>query len=118
MTKVPTITLAASIPSAVSRRYIHRLARPGTCIASTNAKRFPTTPLNSFQQRCHTTGKTGLKVSEPVSSPSAILHNNTTARSISAIAQRLPSEAETRTSHRFREFEVCIMASDSYIDGS
>ncbi|GAB7331136.1 hypothetical protein MBLNU13_g02614t1 [Cladosporium sp. NU13] len=106
MTRVPTIALAASIPSAASRRYIHRLARPVTCIASTNTKRFATTTLHSFQQRCHISGKTGLKASESVSSSSAILPGNTNARSISAIAQRLPSEAETKTSHRFREFEL------------
>lgn len=118
MTRVPTTALAASISNAVSRRYINRLAWPGTGIAGTNANRLATTTLNSFQQRCYMSGKAGLKASEPTSSPSAILTNNTTARSISAIAQRLPSEAETKTSHRFREFEVYIVASDYYTDGS
>jgi hypothetical protein len=120
MSKVSTIALAASIPSAASLRYINRLACPGigTCIASRNANRFATTTLNSFQQRCYTPGKAALKASEHTSSSSAILSNNTTARSISAIAQRLPSEAETKTSHRFREFEVRILPSGSYNNGS
>lgn len=118
MTRVPTIALAVSKSSAVGRRYTNRLAWPciGACIASTNAQRLATTRLNSFQQRRYMSGKTGLNASEPISSSSAILPNNTTARNISAIAQRLPSEAETKTSHRFREFEVCIVPSESYIE--
>jgi hypothetical protein len=114
MARVPTTALVASVSNAVSRRYGHQLVWPATWTASTNARKYVTkAPASS-----HALDKTGLKAPEPVSSSSASLPNHTSARSISAIAQRLPSEAETKTSHRFREFEVCIVASGSYIYGN
>jgi hypothetical protein len=116
MTRVPTIALAAYAPTAASLRYINRLARPAACIASTNARGFATTTLlDSSQKRFQTSNKPGLRLpNTPLASSTGQLTKNH-ARNISAIAQRLPPEDSLRMSHRFREFEVCLLVAFFYI---
>jgi hypothetical protein len=106
MPRVPTIAVASSIPTAIGRRYFNRLAWPAACIASTNARNFPpTTTLDSSQKRFHGSKRPGMETMESLSSTPTHPWGDT--GSISAIAQRLPAEADMRMPYRFREFEVC-----------
>jgi hypothetical protein len=107
MPRVPTIALAASIPTAISRRYFNRLAWPAARISSTNARNFPTTTLNSSQKRFHGSKSPGMESLESLSSTPTHPWGDT--GSISDIAQRLPAEADMRMPYRFREFEVCAL---------
>jgi hypothetical protein len=108
MTKVRTIALASSIPTAIGRRYLNRSAWPAAHIASTNARTSPTTTLDSPQKRFHGSKRPGMQPLESLSATPTHPWGDT--GSISAIAQRLPAEADMRMPYRFREFEVCALA--------
>lgn len=110
MPKLPTIAMATSIPPAIGRRCVNRLARPATCISTINARTFATTRFQSSHNSFHKSNKSGITALGPSSSKSTRMNSDEHARDISAIAQRLPSEEELslRLSHRFREFEVFV----------
>lgn len=106
-TRLPTLALAAGFPTGPSLRHINRLARPSACIANTCTNTFTTTSSVNLWESFHAANQTSAKTGPGLTSAptSQIVDKN--ARSISAIAQRLPSEKETKkTSHRFREFEA------------
>lgn len=99
-----TTTLAAAFPATVGLRHTNRLAWSAARITRNSAMYFTTTTHSREQEQHHAPSKVAVKLALDL--PSMLDDGN--PRGISAIAQRLPSEAQTKkTSHRFREFEVC-----------
>lgn len=113
MIRSSAITLAAITPSAIGQSCAKRLAWTATWIAGTNASSFTTTTAKRAERGFHVYNRSVETVVDTTSSTVACTTNGKHTRSISAIAQRLPSEAETRTSRRFREFEVCFHTRES-----
>jgi hypothetical protein len=107
MPRVPIIALASSIPTAIRHRYLSRLVWPAARVSSISARNLPATTFESTQKRFHGSKRPVMETLESLSSTPTHPWGDT--GSISAIAQRLPAEADLRMPYRFREFEVCAL---------